>query len=171
MGRASHGNVITRYYSAVVVEALLHLHSKHVVYRDLKPENLLVKPNGKIKLCDMSIAKVVFGMTYTVCGTPEYTAPEILQQNGYGVAVDWWGLGIFIHELLTGKTPFAASSPWQIYKAVHKGIEGHEWDKEIKGEPDHISLFTDLLQRTPSMRLPMKQNGIDEQGEAFVLRF
>ena len=64
----------------MVVEAFIHLQSNNVVYRDLKPENLLVKQNGRVKLCDMGIAKVVIGSTYTVCGTPEYMAPEKLDR-------------------------------------------------------------------------------------------
>ena len=151
-----------QYYSAVVIEALLHLHSKHIVYRDLKPENLLAKPNGKIKLCDMDMAKVVFGMTYTVCGTPEYMAPEIVGQTGHGAAVDWWSLGIFVHELLTGKTPFAAETPWQIFRAARNGIEGHQWHEGIQNDQDTVAFLTNLLQSTPSMRLPMQKNGMVE---------
>ena len=64
------------------------------------------------------------------------------------------------HELLTGKTPFAAPNPWAIYKAVNKGIEVHQWHEKVRVNPDYVAFFKDLLQSTPSERLPMKQNGI-----------
>merc|ERR1711966_598328 len=116
-----HGQLpCAAYYSAVVMEAFLHLHGKRIVYRDLKPENLLLTDKGRAKLCDMGIAKAVVGRTYTLCGTPEYMAPEVIQQKGHGQPVDWWTVGIFVFELLTSFTPFASASTWAIYKAVNK---------------------------------------------------
>lgn len=87
-----------------------YLHSKNIVYRDLKPENLLVQGDGYLKLTDFGFAKVVEDRTYTLCGTPEYLAPEILLNKGFlseslghGKPVDWWCLGIIIYEMLAGK--------------------------------------------------------------------
>lgn len=87
-----------------------YLHSKNIVYRDLKPENLLIGADGYLKLTDFGFAKFVEGRTYTLCGTPEYLAPEILLNKGkfcslflgHGKPVDWWCLGILIYEMLAG---------------------------------------------------------------------
>jgi len=86
------------------------LHSKNIIYRDLKPENLLIAEDG-----DFGFAKVVEGRTYTLCGTPEYLAPEILLNKGHGKAVDWWCLGILIYEMNAGIDPFTDEDPMGIY--------------------------------------------------------
>ena len=80
-----------------------YLHNKNIVYRDLKPENILIKNDGYLKLTDFGFAKYVEGRTYTLCGTPEYLAPEILLNKGHGQPVDWWCLGILLYEMLAGK--------------------------------------------------------------------
>lgn len=109
-----------------------YIHSKNVIYRDLKPENLLIADDGYLKLADFGFAKVVEGRTYTLCGTPEYLAPEILlnkgnsnnsihQSNcfylaaGHGKAVDWWTLGILLYEMNAGIDPFTDEDPMAIY--------------------------------------------------------
>merc|ERR1719446_512760 len=145
------------YYSAVVVEAFAHIHDQRVVYRDLKPENLLMKQDGTCKLCDMGIAKSIVGKTFTLCGTPEYMAPEVIQQKGHGHAVDWWCLGVFVHELIVGSTPFAAASTWAIYKAVNKGIEKVHFASTVTA--DEKELIYGLCSPTPSKRTPMLENG------------
>ncbi|VDP12823.1 unnamed protein product [Heligmosomoides polygyrus] len=78
-----------RFYSMEIVCALQYIHSKDIVYRDLKPENLLLSKDGHIKIADFGLAKLLKGKTYTICGTAEYMAPEVLQKKGYGTAVDW----------------------------------------------------------------------------------
>ena len=112
------------FYGGNVALMFEFLHSKNIVYRDLKPENLLIAEDGYLRLTDFGFAKVVEGRTYTLCGTPEYLAPEILLNKGHGKAVDWWTLGILIYELNAGigkiilifiLDPFTDEDPMAIY--------------------------------------------------------
>uniref|UniRef100_A0A8C6SWP0 Protein kinase domain-containing protein n=1 Tax=Neogobius melanostomus TaxID=47308 RepID=A0A8C6SWP0_9GOBI len=81
---------------------MLYLRSRgHIVYRDLKPENILLDAEGHIRLTDFGFAKKLSDRTWTLCGTPEYLAPEVIQSKGHGRAVDWWALGILVFEMLT----------------------------------------------------------------------
>jgi serine/threonine protein kinase len=91
-----------RFYGSQVVAMFEYLHSKNIVYRDLKPENILIAGDGYLRLTDFGFAKYLDGRTYTLCGTPEYLAPEILLNKGHGKPVDWWTLGILIYEMLAG---------------------------------------------------------------------
>ncbi len=101
------------------------MHSKSIIYRDLKPENLLIDREGHVKIADFGFAKkLVNDRTFTLCGTPEYLAPEIIMgsKEGYGKSSDWWALGILVYELLTGHPPFYDMKPLGIYQKILKGI-------------------------------------------------
>jgi serine/threonine protein kinase len=112
---------VTRFYLATIVLALRYLHSHNVIYRDLKPENLLLDSRGYLKLTDFGFAKVVDDRTWTLCGTPEYLAPEIIQSDGHGKAADWWACGILCYEMLVGYPPFFDESPYGIYEKILRG--------------------------------------------------
>merc|ERR1711957_273973 len=107
-----------KYYVAGVVFAFEHLHERFVIYRDLKPENVLLNSDGHPKLTDMGLAKFVLGKTFTTCGTPDYFAPEVIATSGQTSAVDWWTLGILLFELMVGKPPFESPQPMQTYVKV-----------------------------------------------------
>lgn len=119
---------MAKFYAAEIVLVLEYLHEQQggVAYRDLKPENLLLDEEGHIKLVDFGFAKRLGNNenldddkpveTYTLCGTPEYLAPEVIHNKGHTTAVDWWALGILIYEFLTGYPPFWHQNPIEIYK-------------------------------------------------------
>jgi len=98
-----------------------YLHSKNIIYRDLKPENILIDKSGYLKLTDFGFAKYCEGRTYTLCGTPEYLAPEILLNKGHGKPVDWWTFGVLLYEMNAGIDPFNDEDPMLIYQKILKG--------------------------------------------------
>ncbi|KAK5747582.1 cAMP-dependent protein kinase catalytic subunit [Elasticomyces elasticus] len=115
-------NPVAKFYAAEVTLAIDYLHSMNIIYRDLKPENLLLDRHGHIKITDFGFAKEVPDITWTLCGTPDYLAPEVVSSKGYNKSVDWWSLGILIFEMLAGFTPFWDSgSPLKIYENILKG--------------------------------------------------
>lgn len=152
-GKESHA----KFYVAGVVNAFQHLHGKKIIFRDLKPENLLLNELGHIKLTDMGLAKVTVGKTFTTCGTPDYFAPEMIASTGHNQAVDWWTLGILAYELMAGHPPFESSHPMQIYQKVNKGINKVNFPKKCKGPVE--DLVKNLCKKDPAERLAMRKGG------------
>jgi len=111
-----------RFYSASVVYAFATIHAKRIAYRDLKPENLVMDVNGYVKLVDFGLAKqLLSGKTWTLCGTPDYLAPEIILNEGHDLAVDYWALGVLIFEMVVGAPPFYAEDPMEVYEKILSG--------------------------------------------------
>ena len=98
-----------RFYASQLVLVFEFLQSLDLIFRDLKPENILLQKNGYIKLADFGFIKKIksWERTYTLCGTPEYMAPEVILNLGHGRAEDWYTLGILIYELTVGRPPFS----------------------------------------------------------------
>lgn len=116
---------VYQFYAVEIACALHHLHQLKIVYRDLKPENILLTREGHIRLTEFSLAKqldVAKGQTFTLCGTPEYLAPEIILGQGYGTSVDWWAVGILLYEMTMGFPPFYGKNPFTVYQKI---LEGH----------------------------------------------
>ncbi|KAM9798404.1 cGMP-dependent protein kinase 2 [Neosynchiropus ocellatus] len=151
---------IAVFCTACVVEAYAYLHKKNIMYRDLKPENLMLDVRGYIKLVDFGFAKeLVRGeKTYSFVGTPEYMAPEIIKNQGHDFAVDFWSLGILIYELLAGSPPFSSSEPQKIYAKILDGV--------LKFPPYMSeaakSIISKLCRPRPGQRLGNTKNGIKD---------
>uniref|UniRef100_A0AAQ5Y0G6 cGMP-dependent protein kinase n=1 Tax=Amphiprion ocellaris TaxID=80972 RepID=A0AAQ5Y0G6_AMPOC len=129
-----------RFCVGCVLEAFDYLHTMGIVYRDLKPENLLLDAEGYVKMADFGFAKKI-GLgkkTWTFCGTPEYVAPEVIMNKGHDFGADCWSLGILIFELLTGNPPFSGSDHIKIYTMVLHGIEKVDFPKRIGKRPDEL---------------------------------
>jgi len=108
------------FYVSQVVTIFAFMQSQKVVYRDLKPENLLIDSKGYIKMIDFGFAKILNEKTWTLCGTPEYLAPEIIKNAGHHFEVDWWCTGILAYECLTGVTPFVCDDQMESYRRIIK---------------------------------------------------
>lgn len=152
---------ITKFLSATVLEVFTYLHDIEVVYRDLKPENLMLDDEGYLKVVDFGLAKKIEGKTWTLCGTPDYLAPEIIAMKGHDTSVDFWALGILIFELMTGRAPFAAPDPMVTYEKILK--------RDVKYPSSFsngaVTIIKGLLKKTSTKRL-----GCGVAGSAAVKR-
>ncbi|XP_030000325.1 cGMP-dependent protein kinase 2 [Sphaeramia orbicularis] len=160
--RGSFDEPTAKFCVGCVTEAFDYLHRKGVLYRDLKPENLMLDGEGYIKLVDFGFAKKIRcgQKTWTFCGTPEYVAPEIILNKGHNFSVDFWSLGILVFELLTGSPPFSGSDQMMTYTFILKGIEKMDFPKKISKRPE--DLIRKLCRRNPSERLGNLKNGITD---------
>lgn len=142
----------TRFYGAEIICALGYLHSQGIIYRDLKLENLLLDKDGHIKIADFGLCKeeITYGSTTkTFCGTPEYLAPEVLDDNDYGLAVDWWGTGVVMYEMICGRLPFYNRDHDVLFTLIL--MEEVKFPRNISLEAR--SLLSGLLAKVPKDRL------------------
>jgi len=160
--RGSFNEIQTQFITGCVLQAFEYLHSRNIIYRDLKPENLMLNEKGYVKLVDFGFAKHIGNSqkTWTFCGTPEYVAPEIILNKGHDRAVDYWALGILIHELLNGTPPFTANDPMKTYNIILKGIDMIDFPKHMSKSA--ILLIKKLCRDVPAERLGYSKAGIED---------
>jgi len=149
-GRFSQGRC--RFYACEICLAIEYLHSLNIIYRDLKPENLLLDSDGHAKVTDFGLSKEGIDdniSAKTVCGTPEYLAPEILRRAGHGKAVDWYSFGALIYEMLTGLPPFYTKDRDKLFERIKRGEL--TYPSYVTG--DAKSLLQGLIYKDPNKRL------------------
>jgi RAC serine/threonine-protein kinase len=142
----------TRFYGAEIICAIKYLHGLGIIYRDLKLENLLLDHDGHIKIADFGLCKedIHFGSTTkTFCGTPEYLAPEVLEDSDYGRAVDWWGTGVVMYEMMTGRLPFYNHDHEVMFELIL--VEDVRFPSKMSQEARDV--LTGLLIKDPYRRL------------------
>ncbi|KAL5008941.1 hypothetical protein ScPMuIL_014522 [Solemya velum] len=151
----------TRFYGAEIISALGYLHENNIVYRDLKLENLLLDKDGHIKIADFGLCKeeMFFGAsTKTFCGTPEYLAPEVLEDNDYGRAVDWWGTGVVMYEMMCGRLPFYNQNHDVLFELIL--VQSVKFPRTLS--EDAKTLLGGLLIKNPKERLGGSEEDVKE---------
>ncbi|XP_069870873.1 serine/threonine-protein kinase N3 isoform X3 [Dipodomys merriami] len=140
------------FYLACVVLGLQFLHEQKIIYRDLKLDNLLLDAQGFLKIADFGLCKEGIGFgdrTSTFCGTPEFLAPEVLTQEAYTRAVDWWGLGVLLYEMLVGECPFPGDTEEEVFECIVNADAPYPHFLSVQG----LELIQKLLQKCPEKRL------------------
>ncbi|KAJ8002019.1 hypothetical protein DPEC_G00175460 [Dallia pectoralis] len=160
-----HSDVFTEpravFYSACVVLGLQFLHDHKIVYRDLKLDNLLLDTDGYVKIADFGLCKEGMGYgdrTSTFCGTPEFLAPEVLTDTSYTRAVDWWGLGVLIYEMLVGESPFPGDDEEEVFDSIVN--DEVRYPRFLSTEA--IAIMRRLLRRNPERRLGSGEKDAEE---------
>uniref|UniRef100_A0A8C9TQS2 protein kinase C n=1 Tax=Scleropages formosus TaxID=113540 RepID=A0A8C9TQS2_SCLFO len=149
------------FYAACVVLGLQFLHDHKIVYRDLKLDNLLLDTEGYVKIADFGLCKEGMGFrdrTSTFCGTPEFLAPEVLTETSYTRAVDWWGLGVLIFEMLVGESPFPGDDEEEVFDSIVN--DEVRYPRFLSTEA--ISIMRRLLRRNPERRLGAGERDAEE---------
>jgi protein kinase A len=131
-----------------------------LIYRDLKPENIMIDFKGYIKITDFGFCKQIKDRTYTLCGTPEYIAPEIIQNKGYGRSVDWWSFGILIYEMSAGYSPFSSGHPDQMELMERICIGKFKTPSSFHN--DLKDLIKNILQTDLTKRYGNLKNGVED---------
>jgi len=152
----SFDEATARFFTACVISGFIHMHGHNIAYRDLKPENLVLDSEGFLKITDFGLSKfVIDGNTFTMCGTPDYLAPEIITGQGHGLAVDWWALGVLIFELVASHAPFCDRS----MNAMFKNIMTCKFEFPKMFSPECKDIVNRLLQVRPIKRLGVIKGG------------
>uniref|UniRef100_A0A674AJH5 protein kinase C n=1 Tax=Salmo trutta TaxID=8032 RepID=A0A674AJH5_SALTR len=149
------------FYAACVVLGLQFLHEHKIVYRDLKLDNLLLDTEGYVKIADFGLCKEGMGFrdrTSTFCGTPEFLAPEVLTETSYTRAVDWWGLGVLVFEMLVGESPFPGDDEEEVFDSIVN--DEVRYPRFLSTEA--ISIMRRLLRRSPERRLGAGERDAEE---------
>ncbi|NXV12352.1 PKN2 kinase, partial [Cepphus grylle] len=152
---------MARFYAACVVLGLQFLHEKKIVYRDLKLDNLLLDAEGFVKIADFGLCKEGIGFgdrTNTFCGTPEFLAPEVLTDISYTRAVDWWGLGVLIYEMLVGESPFPGDDEEEVFDSIVN--DEVRYPRFLSSEA--LSIIRKLLRKCPERRLGAGEKDAEE---------
>ena len=139
-----------RFYAAEVLSAIEFMHKKGIIHRDIKLENILLGANGHIVLGGFALALPDFtGIEHEIVGSPQCMAPEMITGEGYGRGVDWWGLGVLVHDMLCGESPFNSDSPEELFHQItHANVTlGDQFSKTTK------DFVEGLLVRKPQNRL------------------
>ncbi|KAL3916347.1 MAG: hypothetical protein SGILL_005220 [Bacillariaceae sp.] len=141
-----------RFYALAIADALAYIHREKFVFRDLKPENILLDADGYPKICDFGFSTYCPDKTYTFCGTPNYLAPEIVKNQGHGVGVDHWALGVVCYEMIAGENPFYFEEMDQIalFQAI---VQEGFYPLPATSNPDMVDFITSLLEKEPAQRL------------------
>jgi len=160
-----HADVFTEeravFYAACVTLGMQFLHENKIIYRDLKLDNLLLDPEGYVKMADFGLCKEGIGFgdrTNTFCGTPEFLAPEVLTEPSYTRAVDWWGLGVLIYEMLVGESPFPGDDEEEVFDAIV--YEEVRYPRSLSLEA--IAIMRRLLRKNPERRLGSSERDAED---------
>jgi protein kinase A len=140
-----------KFYCSGIAEGLAYIHRRGFVYRDLKPENVLLDDKGYPVIVDFGFAKLVTDKTYTLCGTPLYLAPEVILNRGHNGSADNWSLGVLIYEMITGSTPFyrGGMDQTQLFKAIIRG----KFQIPSRVSAEASDMISALLVKDPTLRL------------------
>ena len=150
------------FYAAEITLAIAYVHNLDIVYRDLKPENVLLDSRGHVRLTDFGLSKEGISSSssgaHSFCGTPEYLAPEILNRQGHGRAVDWWSLGALLYEMLTGLPPFYGRDRERLFEKIRRGTL--DYPKYLS--PRAQLILRGLLTKDPTKRLGSGPNDAED---------
>jgi len=149
------------FYTACVVLGLQYLHENKIIYRDLKLDNLLLDTDGYVKIADFGLCKEGMGFgdrTGTFCGTPEFLAPEVLTETSYTRAVDWWGLGVLIFEMLVGESPFPGDDEEEVFDSIVNDEVRYPRFLSLES----IAIMRRLLRKNPDRRLGASEKDAED---------
>ncbi|GAB0091712.1 serine/threonine-protein kinase N [Sergentomyia squamirostris] len=149
------------FYASCVVLGLQYLHESKIIYRDLKLDNLLLDTEGYVKIADFGLCKEGMGFgdrTGTFCGTPEFLAPEVLTETSYTRAVDWWGLGVLIFEMLVGESPFPGDDEEEVFDSIVNDEVRYPRFLSLEA----IAIMRRLLRKNPERRLGSSERDAED---------